>query len=118
MPGNWPPTLEQSSQRLAQNNRRVARALDQLPTIVKQMVEAFFRHDQRTLSDLSQKLSQVAANQESVAAIAGELERQIDLGQHRQSQRSLLALIGEIGALSRRGIVPAVALPADRGAGI
>jgi hypothetical protein len=105
------PTLTPLSQRLAANNRRAAAALDQLPTIVEQFVAAFLRRDQRALRELSQHLAACAAGQGPLADIALELSSHVASRQELPLQRSLLALVGEVGGLRRRGIVPATAAP-------
>jgi hypothetical protein len=99
------------TQRLATNNRRVSVALDRLPTIVQQLVAAFLRRDQRSLRELSQHLATTAAGQPALAQIALELRDHVESRQPLQLQRSLLALVGEVGGLRCRGIVPAAALP-------
>lgn len=109
-----PPSLANLtplSQRLAKNNRRVSVALDRLPTIVQQLVAAFLRRDQRSLRELSQHLATSAAGQPALAEIAMDLRAHVESRQELPLQRSLLALIGEVGGLRQRGIVPAVTLP-------
>ena len=108
-----PANLTPLSERLAKNNRRVAAALDRLPTMVSQLVAAFLRRDQRALKELSQHLATSAAGQGEIGRIALELQTHVQSRQQLPLQRSLLALVGEVGGLRRRGIVPAAALPAD-----
>ncbi len=114
MPKRSLPTLTPLAQRLAGNNRRVARALDQLPTIVQQIVAAFHRGDQRSLRELSQQLVAAAVDPPTLAEVAAELAGHIELRKAKSIQRSLLALIGEVGALRSRGMVPAAELPAAK----
>ena len=106
-----PANLTPLSQRLAHNNRRVSAALDRLPTIASQLVAAFLRRDQRALKELSQHLTDSAAGQAEIGRIALELQTRLQSRQPVQFQRTLLALIGEVGGLRRRGIVPATELP-------
>jgi hypothetical protein len=99
------------TQRLAKNNRRVSVALDRLPTVVQQLVAAFLRRDQRSLRELSQHLEATAASQPVLAEIAAEISSHVESRRQLPLQRSILALVGEIGGLRCRGIVPAAALP-------
>jgi hypothetical protein len=108
LPQHSLPFLASLSQRLAQDNRRLSRALDRLPMLIQQLVSAYHRRDQRSLRDLSHKLVAAAGSQPSLAAVADELQQQIESRQRRPVQRSLLALIGEAGSLRSRGIFPAV----------
>jgi hypothetical protein len=100
------------TQRLATNNRRVAAAIDQLPSIVQQLVAAFLRRDQRSLRELCLLLARSAAGQPTLREIADELQEHVESRQQLLVQRSLLALVGEVGGLRQRGIVPAAAFPA------
>ena len=106
-----PANLTPLSQRLAKNNRRVAAVLDRLPTIAGQVVAAFLRRDQRALQELSQHLAASAAGEGEIGRIALELQTHVHAREQLPLQRSLLDLIGELGGLRRRGMVPAAALP-------
>jgi hypothetical protein len=112
MPQKPLPALDLLSQRLARNNRRIGRTLDQLPTIAAQLVAAWQRQDQRGLKELSQQLLAAARGESSLYAVACELDDHIAAADMASAQRTLLALLGEVGALKSRGIIPARALPA------
>lgn len=116
MPHSSLPSVAAFAQRLAQDNRRVGRTLDQLPTLVHEIIAAWDRGDQRSLRQLAARLVAVSAGQPPLASLAGQLAREIQARNMRPAQRTLLALVGEAGALRGRGMVPAVALPACRGA--
>lgn len=109
MPQHSLPFLASLSQRLAKDNCRLSQALDRLPALIQQLVLAYHRRDQRSLRELSQKLVAAAGGEPSLAAVAEELQRQIELRQQRPVQRALLALIGQAGSLRARGVFPKVA---------
>src|SRR5688500_19472396 len=106
MPQKPLPALDLLSQRLARNNRRIGRTLDQLPTIAAQLVAAWQRRDQRGLKDLSQQLLAAARGEASLYAVARELDDHVAAGDMTAAQRTLLALMGEVAALKSRGIIP------------
>ena len=66
----------------------------------------------RGLKELSQQLLSAARGEASLYAVGCELDDHIAAGDMTAAQRTLLALVGEVGALKSRGIVPAKALPA------
>ena len=83
------------------------RAVDQLPTLVTELMAAWSRRDQRSLRELSFQLVTAAAPLPMLSAVAAELEERLRARDILGTQRCLLALLGETGSLRSRGILPA-----------
>lgn len=102
------PSLGSLALRLARDNRRVGRAVDDLPMLVTQLMAAWARRDQRSLRELSFRLVTAAASLPDLSAVAVELDKRLRARDFHGAQRELLALLGEVGSLRRRGILPAI----------
>ncbi|HZL87552.1 MAG TPA: hypothetical protein VFB96_04180 [Pirellulaceae bacterium] len=101
------PSLGSVALRLARDNRRVGRAVDDLPMLLTQLMAAWARRDQRALSELSFRLVTAAASLPELSEVALEFDKRIRARDLHAAQRELLALVGEAGSLRRRGILPA-----------
>jgi hypothetical protein len=100
------PSLGSLAQRLARDNRRVGRAIDELPMLVTQLMAAWARRDQKALCELSFRLATAAASLPELSAVADEFDKRLRCRDYHGAQRELLALLGEMGSLRRRGILP------------
>ena len=100
------PSLEPHTLRLARDNGRTGRAVEQLPTLVKELLAAWNRCDQRALRELSFRLVNAAMDHASLSAAAAEFEKNLRARNRHAAHRELLALLGEVGSLRRRGILP------------
>ena len=109
MPRQSLPALDLLSQRLAHNNRRIRLALDEWPALTKQLVAAWHRGDRRALRALAGQLLLAAPRQSPLVAIARDLDQHLAQDDARGTQRALLALVGEVGAL--RGISATATAP-------
>jgi hypothetical protein len=101
------PSLQTVALRLARDNVRAGRAVDQLPALVTQLMAAWDRRDQRSLRELSFRLVTAAASLPALSAVAVELDQRLRARDFQGTQRELLALLGEVGSLRSRGILPA-----------
>lgn len=100
------PSLGSLALRLARDNARVGRAYDQLPALLTQLMAAWVRRDQRSLRELSFRLVTAAASLPTLSAVAVELDKRLRARDFHAAHRELLALLGEVGSLRSRGILP------------